>query len=548
MNATPNLVPTPDADFSRKTFLIVDDFQGMRTILRDILRGCGADSKFIATAANGKEAVDMLAEGKFDVVLCDLNLGPGRNGQQVLEEAKVRQLVGPACAWILITAEKTSDAVAGAAEYQPDAYLLKPITEAILRQRLAKIWAQKEAFAKIDKAMREQDYARAIMLCDERLAFDKRNAADLLRTKAELALKNGNLALARQVFESVLAGRDVPWAKAGLSKVLIQGGDLAAAKDLLQEALRESPAFLEAHDLLAKVQQTTGEFDAAAESLERATKLSPNSVTRQQSLGEVALKLGRLDCAEHAFRKCVNLGENSVLKSPDPYFGLAKTCSAKSDPVEALRVLDGVGKVFSDDKVKLKARAIEGAVHHQSGNLAKAREIAADLGERVGNSEFLQDSQGTLDVARLLFLTGDKDRAVAMLQDQVKNSPDNEALLGEVKEIFAGAEMGEEGARLVETSRQEGMEMMNRGVLLARDGRYEEAIAAMRTAREAMPANARVLFNLAYVIITRIQKSGATPGLIDEARSSLSAANKLMPGQARFAQLRASLEAVMPNE
>lgn len=545
MNTPFNASPAPDADFSRMKFLIVDDFQGMRTILRDILRSCGADGKLIATAANGKDAVEVLSNGKYDVVLCDFNLGPGKNGQQILEEAKIRNLIGPACTWIMVTAEKTSDAVTGTAEFQPDAYLLKPITEAVLRQRLAKIRAQKEAFSKIDQAMRRQDYARAIQHCDERLAFDKANASELQRTKADLAMKSGNLALAKQVFDGILAVRDVPWAKAGLAKVLVQGGERANAKALLEETIRESPTFLEAHDMLAALLKDMGEFEAAQQSLERATKLSPNSMTRQKNLGDVALKLGRLDNAERAFRKSVTLGENSALKSPDAYLGLAKTCSAKADPTEALRVLDRLGKTFDDEKVKRQALAVEGAVHHQSGNLKKALEIVGELDKNA--DEFVLDGPGSLDVARLLLMTGNKEKAIALLQDQVKNSPDNEALLTEVKEIFVGAEMGEEGVHLVESSRKEGMEMMNRGVLLARDGEYEAAIEAMRVAREAMPANARVLFNLAYVILTRIQKSGSTQELLDEARRSLTTANQLSPGQSRFIQLSALLDALSPK-
>jgi len=51
----------PEADFSSKTFLIVDDFQGMRTILRDILRSCGANAKNISTAGHGTEAINLLS-------------------------------------------------------------------------------------------------------------------------------------------------------------------------------------------------------------------------------------------------------------------------------------------------------------------------------------------------------------------------------------------------------------------------------------------------------------------------------------------------------
>lgn len=545
--AIPNAFGSKQANsgFSSKSFLVVDDFQGMRVILCDILRHCGADGNRIVTAANGKEAVDALTRTRFDMVLCDLNLGPGKNGQQVLEEAKYRNLIGPACAWIMISGEKTTDAVMGAAEYRPDAYLLKPVTVATMRHRLSSIWSRKEAFAEIDQAMRRRNFAKAIRLCDERLVFDKSNASELMRTKAELALASGYSGLARSVYEAILAERDIPWAMAGLAKVHIKDNALEQAKVLLEEALHDNPAYLEAHDLLASVLQSMGNMEAAAQSLERAAKLSPNSVARQKTLGDVALKLGQLDNAERAFRKSVSLGEHSILKTPDAYLGLAKTCSAKADCGEALRVLGQLGKMFDDETVKLKALAVEGTVHHQSGNAEKASQVTREIDVMMADNPLMQDSQCSLEVARLFLAVGEKDRAVAMLQNQVKNSPDDIALIEEVKEIFVTAEMAEQGAEIVETSRREGLEMMNRGVLLARDGKYEEAIAAMRNAREAMPANARVLFNLAYVIITRIERLGSTLVLAEEARNTLYAADKLAPGQSRYAQLSASLETAL---
>jgi tetratricopeptide (TPR) repeat protein len=539
------LASAADIDFSRKAFLIVDDFQGMRSMLRDILRNCGADAKRIVTAGNGKEAIASLAGERFDVVLCDFNLGPGKNGQQILEEAKVRELVGPACAWIMITAEKTSEVVAGTAEYQPDAYLLKPITEAVLRQRLERIWSRKEAFVDIDREMRRHHYDKAIELCNARLAIDKANAGELMRTKGELALASGNLDLARHIYEDILAVRDIPWAKGGLAKVFIRQGDAAAARQLLEQAISETPSYLEAHDLLADTLRELGDLDAAVKSLERAAKLSPNSIARQKNLGDISLKLGRADNAERAYRKSVTLGEHSVLKTADAYLGLAKACSANANPAEALKVLGQLDKEFDGEAVKLKAMAVEGVVHHQSGNVAKAREIAEALGKRLDavGAAVLNDGQSSLDAARLLFMTGDAEKAATLLQQQVRNSPEDLGLHREVKDIFASAHMGEEGERLIEASRKEGTELMNRGVLLVREGRYDEAVAAMREASAALPLNVRVMFNLGSVIIARMAKLGFDEALEREARAVLMAAHKLAPQQPRYTQLMAALEA-----
>src|SRR3989338_7495477 len=110
-----------NAAFIGKYFLIVDDFQGMRTLMREMLKTFGV--KNIDTVTNGIEAIASLEKNKYDVVLCDFNLGTGKNGQQILEEAKHRDLVGLSTAWVIIIAEKTADMVFGAAEYMPDDYI-----------------------------------------------------------------------------------------------------------------------------------------------------------------------------------------------------------------------------------------------------------------------------------------------------------------------------------------------------------------------------------------------------------------------------------------
>lgn len=536
-----------DAAFANKAFLIIDDFHGMRSILRDILRSCRANVKLIDTVSSGVEAIAMLENNKYDVVFCDYNLGQGKNGQQVLEEARHRHLIGPACAWVMVTAEKTNDIVMGASEFQPDAYILKPVNEATLRLRLSKIWARKEAFTEISAKLAHKDYLGAIQLCDQRLGFDKANEVELLKLKTQLLLNCGNTGEARRIFEEVAAERDLPWAKVGLAKLLIQEGDHNGAKTLLESVLEENRAYLEAYDWLANAYQALGMHEQAEQVLERATRMSPNSVARQKVLGDISLKLGKLDNAEKAFKKSVSLGEHSIFKTPDSYFGLAKACSAKDNPKEALRVLENLNKNFDDEAVRLKSLSAEGMVYHQSGDPIAARKVAQQLSKQLEHSPQRMDSAATLEMAQLLLATGEKDAAVGLLQQEVRNNPENSELLDQVKQVFNGAQMGEQGDALVESSRKASLEQMNRGVMLVREGKIEEAITWMREAREAMPNNSRVLFNLAYVLITRLQQMGADEAIAAEAREVLLEANRLAPGEKRFAQLMDTLNAAFPG-
>ncbi|GBG01943.1 response regulator [Azospira sp. I13] len=532
-------------EFSNKTFLVIDDFQGMRTVLRDILRSMGVNPKLIATAANGNEAITLLAQTRFDGVLCDFNLGHGKNGQQILEEAKYRNLVGPSCAWVMITAEKTADVVMGAAEYQPDAYLLKPITESTLRLRLEKIWAKKSAFIDIDQAVMSHDLLQAIRLCDERLAVDKANAGELLRLKCHLLLVSGEHEQARALCQALLAKRDIPWAQLALARVHIAAGELEEARQMLENLVADNRSYLEAHDWLANVHNAQGDLHKAEEVLEMAARLSPHSVIRQKNLGEVSLQLGKVDKAERAFRKSVALGEHSILKTPDAYLGLARACSAQDNPKEALQVLGSLSKQFEGDDVKVKAMATEGMVHHRAGDTEAARRIAIQLGDTLGQHNGPQvESAAIVEMAELMMVTGEKERAAALLQSEVRNNPDDRILLERIQTVFDTGAMSEEGSALVEASRKEAVQLMNQGVLLARDEQYEEALAAMRDACERLPGNVRVLFNFAHLGMVVMRKTGVEPGLVEEIRQHLQTAHRIAPVEKRYAQLMSQLKAL----
>jgi CheY-like chemotaxis protein len=200
-------------DWAGKNYLVVDDFIGIRQLLRESLRNLGARN--IDQASSGGEAIAMLSRIRYDVVLCDYNLGEGKNGQQVLEEARVRNLLLPSSVWMMVSAEKSVESVIGAAEHQPDAYLIKPITEGVLLTRLNRVWHKKQVFRMIDLAYAEKDYLRAARLCDARIEVDKVHRIELLRMKASLALICGEPEQARRPTSASCRGANTSGRVAG---------------------------------------------------------------------------------------------------------------------------------------------------------------------------------------------------------------------------------------------------------------------------------------------------------------------------------------------
>jgi len=547
-------------DWAGMHYLVVDDFVGVRQLLRESLRSLGARN--IDQAASGGEAAALLARTRYDVVLCDFNLGEGKNGQQVLEEARLRNLLLPSSVWMMVSAEKSVESVMGAAEHQPDAYLVKPITEGVLLTRLNRAWHRKQVFRPIDQAYAEKDYLRAARLCDEQIGASALHEVELLRMKARLMEKSGEPERAREAYERVLAQREYQWARAGLARIRLANGEFEQARQMFQGVIAENRYYIDAYDGLALAWQGMGKLEEACSVLERAARLSPNSVPRQNSLGQLCLKLGNVGMAEKAFRKCIAIGEYSARRTPDAHFGLARVCGLKNEPKEALALLATAQREFGELRaepgagphpdthpdVTLRAKITEGLVYHESGDYRRARKAGDELEALLAAQAKRPDVPTCLEMATLLFAVGVKDAPVELLCYVTRNNHDNPVLLDEVQAIFEKARMLEEGADLIRASRKEASDLMNQGVLLWKTGKLAQAVAWMRGAREKLPNNQRILFNAAQVLVSAMREQGYDEALAAEAHKVLAHVDRLQPGQQRFAQLMEQLAALTPKE
>ena len=532
-------------DWADKNYLVVDDFVGIRQLLRESLRNLGA--KNIDQASSGGEAIALLTKIRYDVVLCDYNLGEGKNGQQVLEEARIKNLLLPSSVWMMVSAEKSVESVMGAAEHQPDAYLIKPITEGVLLTRLNRVWHKKQVFRKIDQAYAEKDYLRAARMCDEQIEMNPVHEIDLLRMKASLMMKSGEPDKAREAYERVMAQREYQWARTGLAKIRMANGEFEQARQIFQGVIADNRYYIDAYDQLAFAYESMGQHEEACTILERAAKLSPNSVIRQRNLGQVSLKLGNTGMAEKAFRKCIQIGEYSVMKTPDAYLGLARVCGLKNETKEALQLLLTAQREFSTDQIQLRAKITEGMVYHESGDFRRARKAGDDIEEILNFSADRPDTPTCLEMATLLFAVGVKESPVELLCYVIKNNHDNTLLLDDVQKIFDKARMSDEGMALIKSSKKEASDLMNQGVLLWKTGKLPDAVEWMRHARAALPNNLRILFNAAQILISHMQQLGYDMALSAEATEVLLHVDKIQPGQQRFAQLMEQLATLAPS-
>ena len=530
-------------ELADNSFLIVEDYEGMRGILRDILNRAGASR--ITFAVNGQDAIAQLERHSFDAVLCDLHLGQGLNGQQVLEEARHRQLLPPQAVWLMVSAEKAAEMVTGTVESRPDDYLIKPITETLLFTRLARQMARKKSLAPIEQAMRDREYLKALNLTEAQLTQANPHAWDLKRLKADLALHTGNHSHARDVYQEALSQRDLPWAHLGLAKIHYLEGHYDDARRELEKVTKGNRAYLEAHDWLARALDKLGDLDGAQAVLTRALTTSPRAPLRQGHLGEVAYRRGDLKTAAQAFQRNVELARLTPLKSPDPYLWLSRVNLDLGNKDDALRALSELAiDLREDGTARLLARAMEIPVRLKVGETERAEKLAAELAPELRNQAHELPPEALLDLAPPLMTLGDKATAESLLTSLVGNNHEHPEYLERAQAVYAQAGMEQEGREVVSRTTRAAMDIMNKGVKLAREGKLDEAIAMTREARERMPNNPRLLLNHAYLLIAWMEKFGRDISVALEARGCIETARRLKPSEKRAGELMTKLELV----
>ncbi len=177
-------------DLRGKRGLLIDDNADMRASLRIQLSDIGLEH--CDMARNVKEGLERLSQSRYDLIICDYNLGQGADGQQFLELVRRRQVLPLSTAFLMVTGETGYEQVATTAEYAPDDYLLKPFAAEMLGTRIARIFEKKAALRPIYRCMGpgkdDGDRVKAIAACDAMIAGGGRHVLDALKLKGELLL------------------------------------------------------------------------------------------------------------------------------------------------------------------------------------------------------------------------------------------------------------------------------------------------------------------------------------------------------------------------
>lgn len=316
--------------------LVVDCNPTSRAILVNQLREFGVST--VVQCARVIDARRQLEFRQFDIVLCEFDFGHGfATGQDLLDDLRRNQLLPFSTVFIMVTAEATYARVAEAAESALDGYLLKPHTASSLAERLFQSRQRKAALQDIFAAIEAQEFIQAAHLCQER--FDARGPYWLYaaRIGAELLLRIEQYPQAQALYEAVVDAKTLPWAKLGVARAQLDGGEPARALSTLENLVSTDPTYADAYDVLGRAQFELGRLDRAIDAYKMACQLTPHSLTRQQSLGLMTYYGGDRAGAEKILAPVARQGLDSKLFDSQTLVLLAFARHERSDRKELLQ-------------------------------------------------------------------------------------------------------------------------------------------------------------------------------------------------------------------
>jgi len=478
----------------------------------------------IKMASSGEDALLLCQKHYFDIVLCDYNLGEGKDGQQLLEELRAYQLLKHRAIFIMLTAEVNSVMVLGALENRPDAYLAKPFTRQEILQRLEALLSFKEEIELLTKAQDRRDLRAALAACDELMASKSTAQLHAMRVKCELLVQAGEHTRAKTMLEALLKKRPYLWAKLALAKILMEANDHEAAIELLNEIVATNENYIEAYDMLARSYTATDRPKDAQQILSKAVAKSPKSAERQHRLGEVSRINQDLDSAVRSLRKAVELSQNGMHQHPNIVLEYVDALHEKSvndqslagrrAGKDALLVLDRFKKeIKKDPNASIKGKLLESKVLQQQQHSDKAykalkeactmqRNLSMDLGPTV-----------VLELAAAM-LELDQYADVLALIEQVNPSDfaglKNESeLLAQMNKIDSHSEL-HEFKNTLNPDNQRGVELYSRGLLVEASSAFE---AALEQSTSSLTVNLNLVQSLLKTMQNGIKDATLTPRL-----------------------------------
>ncbi|HJV82045.1 response regulator [Noviherbaspirillum sp.] len=513
--------------------LVVDDMATMRQNIRNQLGQLGIG--LVDQAATPDDAISYIRKNGYDIIVCDYNLNRETNGQQLLEFLRSQNLLSPATMFIMVTAEAAYDLVASAAEFQPDAYMVKPLTGAKLLERIERLLDKQNALRTIVGRLKLKDTAGAVAECDKMLQAAPKWALDILKIKGSALLELSKPEEARTVYSQALAMRDdLVWARLGIATCHQIAGKLDDAKAAAQEVLASNAKYIPAYDLLAKVAESQGNEQEALEALNQSYDVIP-SARRSRMVGDVAYRTGDLEKAKTAFSRALTHTKGSLTAQPSDVLSLAQVHVDAGEATQALQVLSTAPKHYIESNAFAATQAaVQAQAHIKLGNGIEAEKAFALAKSLVDSTKA---DASALALAKAAFSIGRDDEGAEILKKAVMADHENNRLVSLARKVLKDTGKEELTGQVVDHALNEVTAIVAEANALMRKAQFDESLAKLDEALAAMPENTGVLLAAAQLHLLWMSQKGLNLDYVAKVNNFLSKLDVLIPGNERVAKM-----------
>jgi len=494
--------------YSKLKALIVEDFTEFARAVSTMLRDMGLNHTDTVTSAEA--AIQACREHKYDLILSDYNLGPQKDGQQLLEELIEFKLIKPKTIFVMVTAEKNAAMVMAAIEFLPDAYVTKPFNRHLLKTKLDKAIEKKQTLEPIKIAMRKLKWLKAIELCASISEQSPKYKNTCNQLKIECLIKCERLEDADRFIQQLLKKRTAPWVLRSKGIILYKQNEHNQAVECFNQLIHDYPMYLEGYDWLAKIQHQLNRPIEAQKTLQKAVTRSPKLIKRQKFLGHLAENNNDIHSMTEAYRQAVKYGEHSIFRSAEEYVKLTKSIGLqlKGDVGrqrkklinEANTIFNSIEQVFKDNP----NTQFRGAVAHA--------DFSAVIKDRQSTEKYIEKSYllfnqveehlqayESLEIAESLKSLGLNQLAESVLEEAIEQYFDDPVFIKQAARLTNNKHLIKNASKA--------NQLNNLAVAAFKAKELEKAIDNFNKAAKIAPNNVNICLNLSQVLLKHYQSS-----------------------------------------
>ncbi|HEY1057459.1 response regulator [Limnobacter humi] len=356
------------------TVLILDRSAPSTKHLKDELAQMGSTQFDVVN--NPNDFFRYVLERNYDFVFCDYNIDERRNGAVVMEELRTKQAAHFGSSIIVVSGDRSSSALVGMMEFEPEAFLIKPFSAEELSKRVIRIHARRMVLKAALKAKHYKQYDAALVLCDEVLRDFPQYDKDVFRLKVEVLLQAKRHDEAEALLKNHTSLQAPGWIDLTLARLSRIKGDKGEAESWLRKAITYAPHFIQAHDELADLLIESSRVEEALSVLEGLSAVVAPSIKRLRCLSELADLQGYDDKKRNYLNRLIDRTVGTTLVSANDFYRLAQAQIDNQRPDEAYKVLGRMRSVIDAAEAEMAENLLIVYGHYLNNDVERAR---ADL-------------------------------------------------------------------------------------------------------------------------------------------------------------------------